>query len=69
MIIPCLRLIMKQKARLPMLSITMQSAVVPGNRLHLLFYYYTAKTARGMKITHKAFKCRETLKTTKVGIQ
>ena len=68
MIIPCLRLIMKQKARVPMPSITMQGAVVPGNRLSIFFYYYTAKTARGMKIIHTASKSHKVLKNTKVSI-
>lgn len=59
---------MKQKGRVPMPSITTQGAVVPGNRLSLLFYYYTAKTARGMKIIHMASKSHEIFKNTEVGI-
>lgn len=59
---------MKQQGGVPMPSITTQGAVVPGDRLSLLFYYYTAKTARGMKIIHMASKSHEILKNTEVGI-
>lgn len=68
MIVPCLRLIMKQKARVPMPSITTQGAVVPGNKLSLFFYFYTANTARSMKIIHRASKSLEILQNTKAGI-
>lgn len=68
MIIPCLRFITKQKAGVPMPSITTEGAVVPGNRLSLFFDYYTAKTARGMKITHTTSKSHEILKNSEVGI-
>lgn len=68
MIVPCLRLTMKQKARVPMPSITTQGAVVSGYKLSLFFYFYTAKTAGSMKITHRASKSLEILQNTKAGI-
>lgn len=58
----------EQKTRVPMLSITMQGALVPGNTLSLLFYHCTAKTARGMKTTYIASEGHEILKPIKVGI-
>lgn len=64
-IIPCLRLIMKQKAKVPMLSITMQGAADPGHRLILLFYCSTVKLARGTKVTQTASKSHEIFKTYK----
>lgn len=58
----------EQNTRVPVPSITMQGARVPGNRLSLLFYDCTAKTARGMKTTCTASESHEILKRTKVGI-
>lgn len=56
MIIPCLRLIMKQKARVPVPSITTQGVSVLGNSLSLLFYYCTTKAVRGKNIKYTESK-------------